>query len=411
MNKLILLGILIILFSTSTLALDNPAEGITSYVYANGNLIASVKDQISGGGNVTFYNQDRLGSNRITTDKDGNILGEFKSYPYGQPFIKDNVDYPFTGKEQDDESEFYYFGARYYDSDTGRFIQVDPMSYSGGNLPYAYVGNNPIGFVDPSGTYRSVQYSLRSEFNEFHMNLEGLIRSKLQQYREQYGVVDAPRKFNEIFGLRNILRFQTSKNYEIIYSERDVWNPIHQKMEESFRGDLTNVMALTQPDEKYENIINSIFYVSRIPIAFWEYTYQRESIRQSDFISDKVNDDWIEFFGYGSFFTQEKHDAGIINRGEINYALYNFATSARHQAIIVDSPFSRYMVTRDLNRVLSAFWEHGNMAIPHSGRDAFAKRLLSKFGVSEPVYYERLDELEKLGSHDLPAKDEFLRYP
>ena len=139
----------VIIFSSFTLA--NPNEGIKTNFYANGNLIASVKDKISGDGNVTFYNQDRLGSNRITTDKDGNILGQFKSYPYGQPFIKDNVDYPFTGKEQDDESEFYYFGARHYDSDTGRFIQVDPMSYSGGNLPYSYVGNNPIGFVDPSG--------------------------------------------------------------------------------------------------------------------------------------------------------------------------------------------------------------------------------------------------------------------
>jgi len=142
--------IFILLFPTFSLA--NPNEGIKTNFYANGNLIASVKDKISGDGNVTFYNQDRLGSNRITTDKDGNILGQFKSYPYGQPFIKDNVDYPFTGKEQDDESEFYYFGARHYDSDTGRFIQVDPMSYSGGNLPYSYVGNNPIGFVDESGT-------------------------------------------------------------------------------------------------------------------------------------------------------------------------------------------------------------------------------------------------------------------
>ncbi|MBI4743527.1 MAG: hypothetical protein HY776_01665 [Actinobacteria bacterium] len=55
----------------------------------------------------------------------------------------------------DDESGLYYFGTRYYDSETGRFITKDP---DGGDVtdpqslnPYVYVRNNPVNLVDPDG--------------------------------------------------------------------------------------------------------------------------------------------------------------------------------------------------------------------------------------------------------------------
>ncbi|MBU7038294.1 MAG: RHS repeat-associated core domain-containing protein [Theionarchaea archaeon] len=63
-------------------------------------------------------------------------------------------DYLFTGRERD-ETGLYYFGARYYDPDLGRFITRD---LSGGYMKapqtlnrYAYCLNNPLKFVDPDG--------------------------------------------------------------------------------------------------------------------------------------------------------------------------------------------------------------------------------------------------------------------
>ncbi len=47
-----------------------------------------------------------------------------------------------------DESGLHYFGARYYDSDLGKFTSVDPVAE---NEPYSYVSNNPMGYVDPTG--------------------------------------------------------------------------------------------------------------------------------------------------------------------------------------------------------------------------------------------------------------------
>jgi RHS repeat-associated protein len=60
----------------------------------------------------------------------------------------------FTGKELDKESHIglYYFGARYYDPEVGRFIGVDPLAdkYPSWS-PYHYTLNNPLRYLDPDG--------------------------------------------------------------------------------------------------------------------------------------------------------------------------------------------------------------------------------------------------------------------
>ena len=59
----------------------------------------------------------------------------------------------FTGKEHDDEIALDYFGARYLDPMLGMWTSVDPKRQFAS--PYLYAGNemNPIGGLDPSGTY------------------------------------------------------------------------------------------------------------------------------------------------------------------------------------------------------------------------------------------------------------------
>ncbi|MFA5670626.1 MAG: RHS repeat-associated core domain-containing protein, partial [Balneolaceae bacterium] len=56
----------------------------------------------------------------------------------------------FTGKELDEETGMYYFGARYYDAALGRWSVTDPAGQF--HSPYAYA-NNPVSYVDPNGEF------------------------------------------------------------------------------------------------------------------------------------------------------------------------------------------------------------------------------------------------------------------
>ena len=55
----------------------------------------------------------------------------------------------YTGYTYDEVLEIYYAQARFYDPETRRFIQEDPVK-DGGNW-YAYCGDNPVTRVDPLG--------------------------------------------------------------------------------------------------------------------------------------------------------------------------------------------------------------------------------------------------------------------
>jgi RHS repeat-associated protein len=60
--------------------------------------------------------------------------------------------YGFTGREHDAESGLIYYRARHYDPAIGQFLQRDPIGFAAGDLNlYAYVGNDPYNFTDPSG--------------------------------------------------------------------------------------------------------------------------------------------------------------------------------------------------------------------------------------------------------------------
>ena len=63
-----------------------------------------------------------------------------------------NWTFTFSAKEKDSETGLSYFGSRYYSSDPGIWLSVDPMSDKYASLsPYVYCANNPVKLVDPDG--------------------------------------------------------------------------------------------------------------------------------------------------------------------------------------------------------------------------------------------------------------------
>ena len=70
----------------------------------------------------------------------------------------------YSGEYLDEETGLIYLRARYYDPSVGRFISEDPIR-DGMNW-YAYCGNSPIMFVDPSGLIRGPGYNSSGEWSE-----------------------------------------------------------------------------------------------------------------------------------------------------------------------------------------------------------------------------------------------------
>jgi len=63
-----------------------------------------------------------------------------------------NNGYKFNGKELDEATGMYYYGARYYDPKISIFISVDPLAEKYPNVGgYVYVENNPVRYTDPTG--------------------------------------------------------------------------------------------------------------------------------------------------------------------------------------------------------------------------------------------------------------------
>ena len=107
--------------------------------------------------NIFFYHPDHLGSSSYITGQDGKVSQHTEYIAFGEILFDEHntehtMPYLFNGKELDQETGLYYYGARYLDSKTSLWLNVDPLAEKYPNIsPYAYVANNPIKYIDPDG--------------------------------------------------------------------------------------------------------------------------------------------------------------------------------------------------------------------------------------------------------------------
>ena len=105
---------------------------------------------------VFYFHPDHLGSSTLITDNFGDPYQFFLNLPFGETFAEQrrngsfNNPYKFNGKELDEETGLYYYGARYYNPRTSVFISVDPLTEQT-MTPYQYTYQNPVRYIDPTG--------------------------------------------------------------------------------------------------------------------------------------------------------------------------------------------------------------------------------------------------------------------
>jgi RHS repeat-associated protein len=99
---------------------------------------------------------DRLGSIDVLVNSQGVIVDQRTYDSFGNtlsqldPTVKFRFGY--TGRESDPETGLYYYRARYFDANVGRFISTDPIGFEAGDANlYRYVGNRSTMYTDPSG--------------------------------------------------------------------------------------------------------------------------------------------------------------------------------------------------------------------------------------------------------------------
>jgi RHS repeat-associated protein len=103
---------------------------------------------------TSYYHADGLGSVTSLSNTAGSLVQTYQYDSFGkQMAFSGSLTNPFqyTAREFDAETGLYYYRARYYDQNAGRFLSEDPIGFRAGVNFYAYVRNDPTVFIDPNG--------------------------------------------------------------------------------------------------------------------------------------------------------------------------------------------------------------------------------------------------------------------
>ncbi|MDX9925296.1 MAG: RHS repeat-associated core domain-containing protein [Ignavibacteriaceae bacterium] len=126
---------------------------------------------------IYWFHPNHLGSTSYITNLLGEVSQHMEYFAFGETFVEEhrssnNSPYKYNGKELDEETGWYYYGARYYDPRGSVWLSVDPLAnvdylmnneayingeHNGGvfnslnHNSYGYTYQNPVIYVDPNG--------------------------------------------------------------------------------------------------------------------------------------------------------------------------------------------------------------------------------------------------------------------
>jgi RHS repeat-associated protein len=180
--------------------LDGTGNSVARYTHGLG---VDTPISMRRDGATYYYGYDGLGSVTYLIDPLDIVQARYTYDAFGCPTSETGtVDNPyrFTGRAWENETQQYFYRARYYDPFTGRFTSKDPVdAYRFGGTtddppevsraqrhPYTYVDNNPVNYVDPSGRWiigyvkLNCMYAVRG-FNDALAEARGALEEKKAQ--------------------------------------------------------------------------------------------------------------------------------------------------------------------------------------------------------------------------------------
>ncbi|AGT44187.1 RHS repeat domain-containing protein [Treponema pedis] len=279
-----------------------------------------------------YYHSDHLGSAQFVTDWKGRQYEHIEYTPYGELWVEetaagiDKLPFRFTGKELDEETGLYYYGARYLDPKYSRWLSGDPAlndymagssnGMSGGifnttnfNL-YHYAGNNPIRYTDPTGLELEDGANVSKQLEY----LKGIVNTN---YKTKQDKADAAK------ALRNEMRNEHPERFNL----DDLF--LGKEGNEKFMNeDLRDFLNTSDTGEDYtlKDMKASDGWVERTGSARSEHQYGvgKGQLENRKFVNERDGREAV-FQGDGRL------KGSLITRG-INKGTYNYAkdTSSWH---------------------------------------------------------------------------------
>ncbi len=156
------------LYDGRSVLLEYGASGATTHKYNYGYNLLSLTAVNGASRDNQFYLVDGLGSTADLANASGNLTQSYRYDAWGRVWKDEGTSSnqrQYTGHYHDDETGLDYFGARYYDSEIGRFLSQDNYAGEQGTPPslhrYLYAYGNPLRWVDLTG-YSSEEANART---------------------------------------------------------------------------------------------------------------------------------------------------------------------------------------------------------------------------------------------------------
>ena len=175
---------------------------------------------------IFFYHSDHLGTTSYITDAKANIT-QFDAYlPYGELLVDEHssseeMPYKFNGKELDEETGLYYYGARYMNPRTSLWYGVDPLAEKyvsvGGDV---YCAGNPVKFVDFNGKEWGIKTNEKGEtviFANIELQINGMDEHTMKQYKEAVN-----KEFNRMVSEASSNKIKGEINFNAPQSEKQL---------------------------------------------------------------------------------------------------------------------------------------------------------------------------------------------